>query len=243
MTSPTTTPTMSNSTSNPTEQTGKPKTPSIIYILGVPGVGKGTLCPLLVKNYTNITYFSVGDHLRKLLQIPESEANAQTFGGLTYEDFHGMMKKRESLKAENITPIIHKALKDLTNNTTTATTSSDLDLDLAAPTVFIDGFPRSQESAQSADETWGPPAVVFLFECPRQTAQERFLGRKRSSDDDVGVFKFRCEGFDRTNPGTVELYSRVVIPIETGGELEETWELLTDTVGGKLAELGAMERM
>lgn len=57
------------------------------------------------------------------------------------------------------------------------------------------------------------------------------------------VFEFRCEQFDKKNPGIVELYSRVVVPIDTNGEVEETWELLKATVGGKLRELGAMRRM
>jgi UMP-CMP kinase len=63
------------SESPPNKRTPKP---TLIYVIGAPGAGKGTLCALLAKHFTNIHHLSVGDHLRSLL-----ESNAQqTFGGL-----------------------------------------------------------------------------------------------------------------------------------------------------------------
>jgi UMP-CMP kinase len=141
--------------------------PPFIYILGAPGAGKGTLCPLLAKHFTNIHHLSIGDLLRDLQANDQN--TVQTLGGMDPETFNALMKVRISLPAENIVAIVEIALKEIVSNA--ATNGSHI------PTVLIDGFPRTLDSAELANTTWGMPRAVFVFCCPRALAEKRFLDR------------------------------------------------------------------
>jgi UMP-CMP kinase len=134
------TPNTPTTTSHPPNNT---PIPPFIYILGTPGTGKGTLCPLLAKHYTNIQHLSVGDLLRNLQANPH--LTAENLGGLAPELFAEHMKARTALPASNIIAIVETALKEIARKTTT--TGKPL------PTVLIDGFPRTLESAELANTT------------------------------------------------------------------------------------------
>lgn len=54
---------MSTHTESPLDASAAKK-PSIIYILGAPGAGKGTLCSSFTQHYANVYHLSIGDHLR-----------------------------------------------------------------------------------------------------------------------------------------------------------------------------------
>lgn len=223
---------MSNNPSpHPTEETPKPP---FIYILGAPGAGKGTLCALLAKHFTNIHHFSVGDHLRALQTLEPAQITEQTFGGLAFEEFDKLMQERTSLQAENIIAIVDTALHDI------ARKASDSGTGLLV--VLIDGFPRSPESAELANYSWGLPKTVFFFDCPRHLAEQRFLSRKRSVDDSVEIFRARYDKFEDLNGGIMELYGEAVVRVGTETGTEDTWEVLKTVASGLLKGLGSVER-
>ena len=92
----------------PTKQSSMP---SLIYILGGPGVGKGSLCTPLPKEFTNVYHLSVGDHLRDLQAQDSSQSTPQSFGGLDYETFSTLMQQRQLLPTETIVSIVDTALR------------------------------------------------------------------------------------------------------------------------------------
>lgn len=220
--------TMVSNTQTPPQPSTSSKSPtssSLIYVLGAPGAGKGTLCTLLAKTYKNIHHISLGDHLRSLLSpAPLFTASPETFGGLDYADFSARMQRRELLPATNIVAITRKAIENLVGSTPSGA-------DETKQIILIDGFPRSPESAQLADITLGRPDRVLFFDCPREIAQERFLKRRRSVDDGLQVFETRCDEFERLNGEILGLYGDAVVRVGTEKGVEETWEMLRGDVG------------
>lgn len=210
----------------PSASNNSPTSPSLIYVLGAPGAGKGTLCTLLAKTYKNIHHISLGDHLRSLLSPATLlTASPETFGGLDYADFSARMQRRELLPATNIVAITRKAIENLVE-------SIPSDKRRIKQIILIDGFPRSPESAQLADLTLGRPDKVLFFGCPREIAQERFLKRRRSVDDELEVFKTRCDEFERLNGEILGLYGDAVFRVGTEKGVQETWGTLRGIVGG-----------
>jgi len=211
--------------SPPNKQTPKP---SLIYVIGAPGAGKGTLCTLLAKHFTNIHHLSVGDHLRSLLEL-----NAQqTFGGLPAEELGKLLQLRSLLPPATIISIIDDAV----NNIRKAAAGGS-----GVPIILVDGFPRCPESAPLAQLKWGAPSKVLYFDCPRAVAEARFSERRRSEDDSVEVFRQRYDEFEPLNGHVVEFYGDKAMRIGTETSTEMTWEILMAAVRGLLGELGASE--
>ena len=183
------------------QPTKRPSRPSLIYIVGGPGVGKGSLCTPLPKQFTNVYHLSVGDHLRDLQAQGSSQSTAL------------------------------RAIAD-----------TAADSGVSNPIVLVDGFPRSFESASLANARWGVPQVVLLFECPRELAEARFLNRRRSSDDSVDIFRMRFDEFEKLNGEIVEMYSDIVLRVNTTTEMHgETWDGLHGRVGALMEELGGIK--
>ncbi|KAM0694650.1 hypothetical protein Q7P36_005006 [Cladosporium allicinum] len=203
--------------------------PTLIYVIGAPGAGKGTLCALLTKHFTNIHNLSVGDHLRGLLEL-----NAQqTFGGLPAEQLRRLLQLRSLLPPATVVSIVDDAVKAIGKATADESET---------PTVLVDGFPRDPKSAPPAKLKWGDPSMVLFFDCPRALAEVRFLERRRAEDDSVEVFRGRYDEFELLNEPILKFYGDKVVRIGTESDTEVTWETLKGRVRGLLGELGASER-
>lgn len=189
---------------------------TIIYVLGAPGAGKGTICPLLAQNYANTYHLSIGDHLRSLLDLEPSTTTAATFGGLGRSDFSTRMQRRELLPAKTLISIATNAINSIVQRASTDCVNK--------PTILVDGFPRSLESAKLADDALGAPHKVLFFDLPREIAEARFLDRKRSADDGRDVFAMRYAEFERLNGLIIERYSDRVVRVGTELGTENTWE-------------------
>jgi adenylate kinase family enzyme len=143
------------------------------------------------------------------------------------------MQQRQLLPTENIISIVGAALRAISN---TATARG-----IRSPIVLVDGFPRSLESAASADAHWGPPFRVLFFDCPRELAEARFLKRRRSADDSAEVFRKRYDEFERLNGEIMEIYKDIVVRVDTETEIDESWEGLHDGVSEFMEELGGIK--
>lgn len=216
------------------QPTKRPSGPSLIYIVGGPGVGKGSLCTPLPKQFTNVYHLSVGDRLRDLQAQGSSQSTPQSFGGLDYETFSTIMQQRQLLPTEAIVLIVDTALR--------AIADTAADSGVSNPIVLVDGFPRSLESASLANARWGVPQVVLLFDCPRELAEARFLNRKRSPDDSVDIFWMRFDEFEKLNGEIVEMYGDIVLRVNTTTEMHgETWDGLHGRVGALMEVLGGIK--
>lgn len=207
--------------------------PALIYILGRPGVGKGTLCTPLPKQFTNIYHLSVGDHLRDLLAQDSSPSTSQSFGGLDHGAFSTLMQQRQLLPTETIVSIVENALGAISNMAAAGGVGN--------PIVLVDGFPRSLESAALANARWGVPHHVLFFDCPRELAEARFMNRKRSSDDSVEIFQRRYDEFERLNGEILKMYGDTVVRVDTKTRTGETWDGLHDRVSALMEELGGIK--
>ncbi|KAK8900821.1 hypothetical protein ACHAO1_010132 [Botrytis cinerea] len=95
----------------------------LIYVIGCPGSGKGTLCKLLAQYY-RCHHISVGDLLRGL-------QNEQSFAIKDY------MQEGELVPTMTIIDILKRAI------------ASKLE---ACPAIIIDGFPRRLDQGIASEE-------------------------------------------------------------------------------------------
>ena len=105
----------------------------IIFVIGPPGAGKGTLCSRMAKQFGYV-HFSVGDYLRDLSENGDSYPD-DAFGGLSSEQIRNTLQTRTLIASEQIVAVIlYRITQDLVQGRQTG---------------VIDGFPRSHESASN----------------------------------------------------------------------------------------------
>lgn len=176
---------------------------SIIFVIGSPGSGKGTLCKKLADEF-GFSHLSVGDLLRSLTPL-----NTET-------------KVIDSVRRGELVPVVSLApfLKD----------RIEKEKQKGQKTMLVDGFPRRLDQAAAIEAIIGKPILVLLFDCPESSAQARFLTRKlagREADDDQ-TFRKRYNEFNQLNPQIVEHYKAEgsLVEIDTSGETEVSYQKL-----------------
>ena len=97
----------------------------VVYVIGGPGVGKGTICKYLI-NDSNVATFSTGELLRNIVKEKKVDG---------WEQLEEDMKEGKLINSERI--IFY--LKD-------AIIKSDKKI------IFIDGFPRNKENIDIWDK-------------------------------------------------------------------------------------------
>lgn len=151
--------------------------PNIVFILGGPGAGKGTMCEL-ADIQLGWTHLSTGDLLRAELKA----------GGPT------TVLIKQYIDAGTLVPdeIVVGLLKDAIEKTIRRTGNLKF---------LIDGFPRSFSNMEAWQTVFGDdgelPKMIY-FECPLEVLIQRILGRAQHSgrsDDNVESMKQRFETF------------------------------------------------
>ncbi|KAK5122573.1 hypothetical protein LTR85_003836 [Meristemomyces frigidus] len=200
----------SNGNANPT-RAAAPLT--IIFVLGLPGSGKGTLCSRLAAE-TDWYHVSVGDYLREL-SMSEKAVTDAAFGALSLTELRTHLQERKLLPADTVAAVVaHK-----------------VDQERSRHHVFlIDGFPRTLESAAAFERVVATPSHVLLLECPKDVAKARFVQRKRG-DDDGDIFEKRYEEFQRLNG---EIVARYTHKRSSSGGQEETYQKLRKKCNAQL---------
>lgn len=186
--------------------------PNVVYVLGGPGAGKGTMCEL-AEIQLGWTHLSTGNLLRA-----EQEA-----GGPTTE----VIKKYIAAGALVPNEIVVRLLKDAMEATTRTTGKRNF---------LIDGFPRSLSNLEAWYEVFGREAelpTMLYFECPFEVLEQRILGRARYSgraDDNVEAMKLRFDTFKEETLPTVELFRSKgkCVELDTSQDRETVFALLRD---------------
>lgn len=151
--------------------------PNIVFVLGGPGAGKGTMCEL-AEIQLGWTHLSTGDLLRAELQA----------GGPS------TARIRQYIDAGKLVPdqIVVGLLKDAIEQTIRTTGNRNF---------LIDGFPRCFGNMDAWYAVFGQevelPKMIY-FECPFDVLAQRILGRARysgRSDDNVESMKVRFDTF------------------------------------------------
>ena len=162
--------------------------PTVVFVLGGPGTGKGTMCEL-AESQLGWTHLSTGDLLRA-----EREA-----GGPTADTIKEIIAAGKLVPNE-ITVALLQNVMERTIRTTGKTN------------FLLDGFPRSLSNLEGWYEIFGRetelPKMLY-FECPYPVLEQRVLGRAKYTgrvDDNIESLKLRFDTFKEETLPTVEFF-------------------------------------
>lgn len=186
--------------------------PNVVFVLGGPGAGKGTMCEL-AEIQLGWTHLSTGDLLRA-----EQQAGGPTMAII--EKF---------IKAGKLVPneIVVRLLKDAMERTMRTTGKHNF---------LIDGFPRSLSNLEAWYEVFGREAelpAMLYFECPFEVLEQRIMGRAKFSgraDDNVEAMKLRFNTFKEETLPTVALFKGKgkCTELDTSQNRQAVYELLRE---------------
>lgn len=162
--------------------------PNVVFVLGGPGAGKGTMCEL-AESQLGWVHLSAGELLR-------AEREGAGPNASLIEEF---------VTAGKLVPnkIIVTLLKNKMEHVTRLTGKKNF---------LLDGFPRSRENLEGWREVFGSeeelPKMLYL-ECPYAVLEKRILGRAKwsgRSDDNLESVKLRFDTFKAETLPTVEFF-------------------------------------
>ncbi|XP_019154875.1 PREDICTED: UMP-CMP kinase 3 [Ipomoea nil] len=157
-------------------------TPSIAFVLGGPGSGKGTQCTRIVDTY-GFTHISAGELLRK-----EMGSNSE------YSDMIEKIMKEGTIAPSEVTvKLLRKAIESGENDR-----------------FLIDGFPRSEENRIAYEKIIrAEPNFVLFFDCPEEVMIERVLNRNEGRlDDNEETVRARLKTFRAVSFPVIEYYAK-----------------------------------
>ena len=162
--------------------------PSIIFIIGGPGVGKVTICSYLKNDYANIiSTFSTGDILRSVVK-------EQKITG--WEKLEEDMKKGNLISSERVLFFLKEAIF-----------SSDKKI------ILVDGYPRNKENLEIWDKNMENVVeikAVFFFDGSHDIMMKRIHKRKNGREDDKNdeIIKKRIEVFERETRPLINIFEK-----------------------------------
>ncbi|WP_146458012.1 nucleoside monophosphate kinase [Rubripirellula tenax] len=184
--------------------------PNVVFVLGGPGAGKGTMCEL-AESQLGWTHFSTGELLRAERQLAGPAA-------ATIE---------EIIAAGKLVPsdIVVKLLRDAMENATRTTGKKNF---------LLDGFPRSISNMESWIDVFGQDAELpkmLFFECPFDVLEERVLARAKYTgrvDDNIESLKLRFDTFRAETLPTVEFFKskNKCVEVDTGLDRQAVYSLV-----------------
>ncbi len=188
--------------------------PNVVFVLGGPGAGKGTMCEL-AESQLGWTHLSMGDLLRA-----ELEAGSPTAATIN-----------EFMTAGKLVPndIMVTLLRDAMETVTRTTGKNNF---------LLDGFPRSLSNLEAWYEIFGRdtelPKMLY-FECPYEVLEKRILGRARytgRTDDNIESVKQRFDTFKAETLPTVEIFrsQNKCVEIDTSQDRQAVYNLVVENL-------------
>ena len=184
--------------------------PNVVFVLGGPGAGKGTMCEL-AESQLGWTHLSTGDLLRA-----EREA-----GGTSAATIEKFMTAGKLAPNEITVTLLKSAMETITRTT-------------GKNNFLLDGFPRSLDNLEAWSEIFGLdvelPKMLY-FECPYPILEKRILGRAkftRRSDDNVESIKLRFDTFKAKTLPIVERFktNNNCIEVDTSQDRQDVYNLV-----------------
>jgi UMP-CMP kinase len=188
--------------------------PNVVFVLGGPGAGKGTMCEL-AESQLGWTHLSTGDLLRAELQA----------GGAAAETIEQYMNAGKLVPNEIIVTLLRNKMEHVTRTT-------------GRNNFLLDGFPRSLSNLEAWYEVFGQdtelPRMLY-FECPYPVLEQRILGRARHtgrSDDNVESIKLRFDTFKAETLPTVEFFRsrNKCVEVDTSQDRQAVYALVVDNL-------------
>ncbi|KAK1581260.1 hypothetical protein Q3G72_004338 [Acer saccharum] len=185
------------------------KKPTVIFVLGGPGSGKGTQCANIVKHF-GYTHLSAGDLLRA--EIKSGSENGTMI--------QSMIKEGKIVPSEVTIKLLQKAIQENGNNK-----------------FLIDGFPRNEENRAAFEEvTKIEPEFVLFFDCSEEEMERRLLGRNQGREDDnIETIRKRFNVFLESSLPVVQYYESKgkVRKIDAAKPVEEVFEAVKAVFNAK----------
>ncbi|XP_050383344.1 UMP-CMP kinase 4-like [Argentina anserina] len=183
--------------------------PTVVFVLGGPGSGKGTQCANIVKQF-GFTHLSAGDLLR-------AERNSGSENGTMISN---MIKEGQIVPAVVTIKLLERAMLESGNDK-----------------FLIDGFPRNEENrAAFEDVTKIVPSFVLYFDCSEEEMERRLLSRNQGREDDnVETIRKRFKVFLESTQKVLEYYNSQgkVRKVDAGRPIEEVFESVKCIFGPK----------
>jgi adenylate kinase family enzyme len=189
-------------------------TPNVVFVLGGPGAGKGTMCEL-AEFQLGWTHLSTGDLLRA-----EREA-----GGAAAETIEKCLAAGELVPNEILMTLITNKMETVTRTT-------------GRNNFLLDGFPRSLTNLEGWYEAFGRDAELpkmLYFECPYDVLEKRILGRAKytgRSDDNVESIKLRFDTFKAETLPIVDLFKgkNRCVEIDTSQDRQAVYDVVVSNL-------------
>ncbi|GMY22938.1 UMP-CMP kinase 3-like [Fagus crenata] len=176
------------------------KKPTVVFVLGGPGSGKGTQCANIVEHF-GYTHLSAGDLLR-------AEIKSGSENGTMIQN---MIKEGKIVPSEVTIKLLQRAMQESGNDK-----------------FLIDGFPRNEENRAAFEEvTKIEPAFVLFFDCSEEEMERRLLNRNQGREDDnIETIRKRFNVFLESSLPVIEHYNSrgKVRKIEAARPVEEVFE-------------------
>ena len=170
--------------------------PTVVFVLGGPGSGKGTMCTL-AEAQLGWVHLSTGELLR----------GERAAGGDTAAIIERHLSAGEIVPTEITVGLLVRAMESAMRRT-------------GKTNFLLDGFPRSIDNLEHWQAAFGGEAALpdmLYFECPYPVLEQRILGRARysgRSDDNVESIKLRFDTFKAKTLPMLELYKRRATVVE-----------------------------
>lgn len=157
--------------------------PTVVFVLGGPGAGKGTQCANIVREFAFV-HLSAGDLLRAHMKSGSPEGNMVA----------EMIKQGQIVPSEVTVNLLLDAMR-----------ASGKDR------FLIDGFPRNKENRDAWETTAGYDCdFVLFFDCPEDVMTKRLLGRNEGrTDDNIETIKKRFVTFRESSMPVIEYYDKL----------------------------------
>lgn len=185
-------------------------TPNVVFVLGGPGAGKGTMCEL-AESQLGWTHLSTGDLLRAERQA----------GGPTADTIEEFIAAGKLVPNEIVVTLLKNAMENATRTT-------------GGNNFLLDGFPRSLNNMEGWYDIFGREAELpkmLYFECPYAVLEKRILGRAKyssRSDDNAESMKQRFDTFKAETLPTVEFFKNAgkCVEVDTSQDRQAVYALV-----------------
>ncbi|PNS14671.1 Uridylate kinase isoform B [Sphaceloma murrayae] len=181
----------------------------LIFVIGAPGSGKGTLCSRLALE-NDFVHLSVGDLLRQA-----SSAGSEVLDQTVVE----CVRKAELIPAKTLAKVLATHVGRGKENRQCR--------------FIVDGFPRDIDQIKAVEDIIGKPKLVLFFDCPKAEANQRYLTRNIEGRDDTSdLFEKRYSEFEEKNGPIVEHYRKegALIKIDTSGVSDVSFNQLNQAL-------------
>mmetsp|Transcript_47010 Transcript_47010/g.54189 ORF Transcript_47010/g.54189 Transcript_47010/m.54189 type:complete len:189 (+) Transcript_47010:72-638(+) len=178
--------------------------PTVYFVLGGPGAGKGTMCANLVEKY-KFTHLSAGDLLRAEVKKGSELGNS----------IKELMDSGSLVPSEKLCELLKNAMKDSGWK----------------GTFLIDGYPRNEGNVKAWDdmklnEECNMKGLLY-FECDEETLGARLTARGRH-DDNPEVIKNRFRVYMKETKPVIDKFAakNQCSTIDSRGDMDTVWGLV-----------------